>query len=92
MCCDGGLSSALYASFLDSPVFSSAGSTVKFARECNNPIFLTADLTHFFPFMKQHMHGGTWRAAGNLMPGSPVETGTADTPLRRDFPAFFLLE
>lgn len=52
-----GLSSALYASFLDSPVFSSAGGTVKFARECNNPIFLTADLTHFFPFMKQHMHG-----------------------------------
>lgn len=53
----GGLSSALYASFLDSPVFSSAGGTVKSARECNNPIFLTADLTHFFPFMKQHMHG-----------------------------------
>lgn len=52
-----GLSSAFYASFLDSPVFSSAGSTVKFARECNNPTFLTADLTHFFPFMKQHVHG-----------------------------------
>lgn len=57
MCCEGGLSSALYASFLDSPVFSSAGSTVKFAQECNNSIFLTADLTHFFPFMKQHVHG-----------------------------------
>lgn len=53
----GGLSSALYASFSDSPVFSSAGSTVKFARECNNSIFLTADLTRFFPFMKQHVHG-----------------------------------
>lgn len=50
-------SSALYASFLDSPAFSSAGSTVKFAQECNNPIFLTADLTNFFPFMKQHVHG-----------------------------------
>lgn len=56
-CAARGLSSALYASFSDSPVFSSAGSTVKFARECNNPVFLTADLTHFFPFMKQHMHG-----------------------------------
>lgn len=51
------MSSALYASFLDSPVFSSAGSTVKFARECNNSVFLAADLTHFFPFMKQHVHG-----------------------------------
>lgn len=53
----GGLSCALYASFLDSPIFFSAGGTVKFARECNNPIFLTADLPHFFPFMKQHVHG-----------------------------------
>lgn len=58
MCSEGGgVSSALYASFLDSPVFSSAGSTVKFARECNNSVFLAADLTHFFPFMKQHVHG-----------------------------------
>lgn len=31
-------------------------------------------------------------AAYNLMPGSPVETGAADTPLRRGFPAFCLDE
>lgn len=42
--------------FLDSPVFSSAGSTVKFAREGDTLIFLTLNLTYFFPFTKQSVH------------------------------------